>query len=60
MKMLAEYLENAIKFEGLAASEKDPELKANFEKQAASYRKLAEQRAKKYGLQMPPQSPQSN
>jgi hypothetical protein len=54
MKMLAEYVENAIKFERLAALEKDPALKADFERQAASYRKLAEKRAKEYGLQMPP------
>jgi hypothetical protein len=62
MKMLAEYLENALKFERMAASEKNPNLKAQFEKQAAAYRKLAEQRANKYGYQMPPQggSPQSN
>jgi len=34
MKMIAEYLENAIKFEGLAADEANPNLKADFEKQA--------------------------
>jgi hypothetical protein len=57
MKMLAEYVENAHKFERMAASEKDPKLKAEFEKQAAAYRKLAMQRAEKHGLQIPP--PQS-
>jgi hypothetical protein len=56
MKMLAEYLDNAIKFEQMAAHEKDAKLKAEFEKQAASYRKLAEKRAKEYGLEMPPDS----
>jgi hypothetical protein len=62
MKMLAEYLENALKFESMAASEKDPTLKAHFEKQAAAYRKLAEQRAKQHGYPMPPppNPPQSN
>jgi hypothetical protein len=60
MKMLAEYVENAIKFEKLAAEEKNPAVKADFEKQAAAYRKLAEQRAKKYGLKMPTTSPKSN
>ena len=54
MKMLAEYLENAVQFEQMAADEKDPKLKAEFERQAASYRKLAEKRAKEYGLDMPP------
>jgi hypothetical protein len=53
MKMLAEYLENAIKFEKMAADEKDAKLKEGFEKQAAAYRKLAEKRAKEYGLNMP-------
>jgi hypothetical protein len=50
VKMLAEYLDTAIKFEQMAAAENDPKLKADFEKQAASYRKLAEKRAKEYGL----------
>jgi ABC-type Zn uptake system ZnuABC Zn-binding protein ZnuA len=53
MKMLAEYLDSALKFEQMAAHEKDPKLKADFEKQAAAYRKLAEKRAKEYGLKMP-------
>jgi hypothetical protein len=53
MKMLAEYLENAIKFEKMAAEEKDAKLKEHFEKQGAAYRKLAEKRAKDYGLQVP-------
>ena len=55
MKMLAEYLENAIKFEKMAAEEKDAKLKEHFEKQAVAYRKLAEKRAKDYGLKSPPQ-----
>ena len=42
MKMLAEYLEHAIKFEQMAAQERDAQLRADFEKQAAAYRKLAE------------------
>ena len=51
--MLAEYLDTAIKFEQMAAAEKDQTLKADFEKQAAAYRKLAEKRAKEYGLNTP-------
>ncbi len=54
MKMLAEYLDTAIRFEQMAALEHDPKLKAEFEKQAAAYRKLAEKRATEYGLKMPP------
>jgi len=42
MKMFAEYLENAAQFEEMAAHEKDLRLKAEFERQAARYRKLAE------------------
>jgi hypothetical protein len=54
MKMLADYLEKAIEFETMATQEKDPALKAELEKQATAYRKLAEKRAKEYGLKMPP------
>ena len=53
MKMLAEYLESAIKFEKMAAEEKDASLKAQLERQAAAYRRLAEKRAKDYGLEVP-------
>jgi hypothetical protein len=49
MKMLAEHLDTAMKFEQMAAVEKDPKIRADFEKQAAAYRKLAEKRAKEYG-----------
>ena len=44
MQRLAEYLEHARQFERLAIDEIHPELKAQFEKQAASYRSLAERR----------------
>jgi hypothetical protein len=40
-----EYLENARQFERLAADETNPVIKAQFEKQAEAYRKLAERRA---------------
>jgi hypothetical protein len=53
MKMIAEYIEHAHKFEQLAAHEKNAELKASLEKQAAAYRKLATDRAKKLGLESP-------
>ncbi len=56
MKMLAEYLENAIKFEKMADEETDAKLKEDFEKQGAAYRKLAEKRARDYGLQLPRES----
>ena len=56
MKMLAEYLEKAITFEQMAAQEKNAVLKASLEKQAAAYRKLAAERAKRLKPQEPPQS----
>jgi hypothetical protein len=56
MKMIAEYLENALKFERMAAEEKNLELKTALEKQAISYRKLAADRASKLGLPPPPEA----
>jgi hypothetical protein len=53
MKMLAEYQEHALNFEKLAAEEQDPKLKEQFLKQAAAYRKLAAERAKKLGPALP-------
>jgi hypothetical protein len=59
MKMIAEYLEHALQFDRMAADERDTNLKADLERQAAAYRKLAAERAKKLGLQPPP-TPASN
>jgi len=53
VKMIAEYLENALRFERLAAEESNARLKADFENQAKAYRKLAAERAGKLGLQPP-------
>jgi hypothetical protein len=53
MKMVAEYLEHALNFERMAAEEKNPKVKAVFEKQAADYRRLATKRAKELGLPEP-------
>jgi hypothetical protein len=51
MKLIADYLENAIKFQRMADNEKNnSKLKAALEKQAAAYRRLALERAKKLGL----------
>jgi hypothetical protein len=54
VKMVAEYLENALRFERLAAEESNAQLKADFENQARAYRKLAAERAENLGLQPPP------
>ena len=53
MKMVAEYQEHALNFERMAADEQNPELKADFERQAANYRKLAAERVKKSGMEPP-------
>jgi hypothetical protein len=53
MKMIAEYLEHALNFERMAAEEKNPGIKVVFEKQAATYRKLAADRTRKFGLDDP-------
>jgi hypothetical protein len=45
-------LEHAFAFERMSAAES--EVTAQFEKQAAAYRKLAEERAEKLGLEPPP------
>ena len=55
MKMIAEYLEHALKFERMAAEETDSALKASLAKQALAYRQLAGERAKRLGLAPPPQ-----
>jgi hypothetical protein len=39
--MIAVYLDNAIRFDRLAAQETNPKLKAHFEEQALAYRGLA-------------------
>jgi hypothetical protein len=56
MKLIAEYLDIAIKFECLASVESPSKLKKSFEKQAAAYRKLATNRARKLGILEPPGS----
>ena len=52
MKLVAEYLEQAVRFNRMAAEATDPKFKASLEKQAAAYRKLADKRAAK--LNLPP------
>jgi hypothetical protein len=56
MKLIAEYLDIAIKFECLAAVELPSKLKQSFEKQAAAYRRLAAKRARKLGILEPSSS----
>ena len=51
VKMLAQYQEHALEFERMAANEKDPQVKAQLERQAAAYRKLAATRARAPGME---------
>ncbi len=57
MKLIVEYVADAVKFEHLAALETKPELRDALEKQAAAYRRLAEQCAKKMGVPRPEKPP---
>jgi hypothetical protein len=45
MKLVAEYLEDALKFERMAREATDPKLRDALQTQAAAYRKLANKRA---------------
>jgi hypothetical protein len=56
MKIVAEYLDKAITFEQMAAQEKDAKLRADLERQAVAYRKLAAERAKRLKATKPPPS----
>jgi hypothetical protein len=53
VKLLTEYIERAVQFGELAKTEADPAFRSQLLKQAAAYRKLAAQRAQKYGLRAP-------
>jgi hypothetical protein len=53
MKLVVEYLEQAVDFERLAAAEKDPELKRELERQALAYHRLAAKRAEQLGMRIP-------
>ena len=59
MKLVAEYLVDAIKFEQMADEANDEALKASFKNQAAEYRKLAIKRAKQLGMPLPDVSPET-
>jgi hypothetical protein len=56
MKVLGEYLDRARRAERLAKNERITEFKRELLKQAAAYRKLAADRAKKLNLPPPQRS----
>jgi hypothetical protein len=53
LKLLSEYLDRAMNLERLAMSEQDSAFKTQLLNQAAAYRKLAAERAAKFGLSLP-------
>lgn len=57
MKLILEYVRDAIKFEQLAAMERNPAAIAALKGQAAAYRKLAEERARALGVPSPEMPP---
>jgi hypothetical protein len=59
MKLITEYIADAVNFERLAAVETNPEFRTELEKQAAAYRRLAAHRAKQIGVP-PPEWPNEN
>jgi hypothetical protein len=54
MKLVSEYLQDAINFERLAAEAEEGPFKQSLLQQAAAYRKLAAQRAEALGVPLPP------
>jgi hypothetical protein len=53
MKLVTEYLAEAVKFERMAGDATDEKVKAAFKSQAAAYRNLATRRAIELGVPMP-------
>ena len=53
MELVLRYLENAVRFRNLAVAESNPKLKAELEKQAETYHRLAVERAKERDLPLP-------
>jgi hypothetical protein len=57
MDLVLRYLENAVRLRDLAALETDPKVRADLEKQAQAYYKLAERRARERDLPIPDKQP---
>jgi hypothetical protein len=53
LDLLTQYIEHALTFERMADAESNRGLKADLERQAIAYRRLAANRAKKLGLPLP-------
>ena len=53
LDLLTQYIDHALTFERMAEAEPNQSLKADFERQASAYRRLAAQRARRLGLPLP-------
>jgi len=53
LDLLTQYLDHALTFEAMAEAEPNQRLRAEFERQASAYRRLAAQRARRLGLPLP-------
>jgi hypothetical protein len=53
LDLLTQYIDHALTFERMAEAEPNQGLKADFERQASAYRRLAAQRARRLGLPSP-------
>jgi hypothetical protein len=53
LDLLTQYIDHALTFERMADAENDQGLKADFERQALAYRRLAALRARRLGLPLP-------
>jgi hypothetical protein len=57
VKLVTEYLEQAVRFERMAEESADLTFKRSCQEQAAAYRKLAAQRAKQLNVPLPKPPP---
>ena len=53
LDLLTQYIDHALTFERMAEAEPNQSLKADLERQASAYRRLAAQRARRLGLPLP-------
>jgi hypothetical protein len=53
LDLLTQYIDHALTFERMADAEPNPAFKADLERQACAYRRLAAKRARRLGLPLP-------
>jgi len=60
LDLLTQYIDHALTFERMAEAEPNQSLKADFERQASAYRRLAAQRVRRLGLPLPSEPERDN